>query len=188
MKKLIRNFALIMFLGLLLLTVGCGGTTDYYNLSPWSPPADPAFTSFVNSMNHPSKIASWMYSNCTYQIHTAVFSPYEFWTKRWGDCSEYAVLSSYVGHKNGYATYQTYILYTTDKAHRICIYDMGANYYYTSTGHYYYGGTTFKACIDDWARRKGITVASYVVYNWAGSKIESVNLSEIISRGIYDGE
>ena len=188
MKKLLKNFALVIVLGLLLLSAGSGGASDYYNLSNWNPPADQEFTNFVDSMNHPSKIASWMYSNCIYQKRTSVYSPYKFWTERIGDCSEYAVLSSYVGHENGYTTYQVYILYETPQAHRICIYDMGASYYYTSTGHYYYGGNSYLACVKDWERRRNIKVDSYVVYNWNGDRIESVNISEIKSRGIYDGE
>jgi len=194
MKKLLKYFALVLVLGLLLLSTGCGGTSDYYNLSGWSPPSDSAFTSFVSSMNSPSKIASWIRSNCTYRIsYEKVISPYEFWKTKIGDCSEGAALSSYVGHKNGYTTYQVYILYTDDKAHRICIYKSGSSYGYTSFhgsgASVFYGYySSFKKCVENWDSRTSHTVTSYAVYDWNGNRIETLNGMEIVDRGIYDGE
>jgi len=194
MKKSIKNFALVMVLGLLLLSAGCGGVSDYYNLSGWSPPSDPAFTSFVSSMNSPSKIASWIGSNCTYRVsYEKVISPYEFWKTKIGDCSEGAALSSYVGHKNGYTTYQVYILYTDDKAHRICIYKVGSSYGYTSfhgtrASAFYGYYSSFKKCVENWDSRTYRTVTSYAVYDWNGKRIETLNGMEIVDRGIYDGE
>ena len=195
MKKILIMISLILCLSLALLMAGCGGTSDYYNLSGWSPPSDSAFTSFVSSMNSPSKIASWIGSNCTYQIsYETVISPYEFWKTKIGDCSEGAALSSYVGHKNGYTTYQVYILYTDDKAHRICIYKSGSSYGYTSfhgtrtcifTGYLY---SSFKKCVENWDSRTSRTVTSYAVYDWNGSRIETLNGMEIVDRDIYDGE
>jgi len=195
MKKSLRNFALIMVLGFLLLSAGCGDTKDFYNLSPWRPPGDPAFTSFVNSMNSPSKITSWIGSNCSYRIsYEKVISPYEFWKTKIGDCSEASALVSYCLHQNGYTTYQTYILYTDDKAHRICIYKMSSGYGYTSfhgngqCKNYPYNYPDFYAVVKAWDRISTHTVTSYAVYNWSGSRIETLNGLEIINRGIYDGE
>ena len=194
MKKSIKNFALVIVLGLLLLTAGCGGVGDYYNLSPWGPPGDPAFTSFVNSMNTPSNITSWIKGNCSYQIsYESVKSPYEFWKTKVGDCSEAAALCSYCLHQNGYTTYQTYILYTDDKAHRICIYKSGSSYGYTSfhgsgASYYYQYYSSFKKCVENWDSRTYRTVTSYAVYDWNGNRIETLNGMEIVDRGIYDGE
>ena len=194
MKKSLKNFALVMVLGLLLLTAGCGGVGDYYNLSPWSPPSDPAFTSFVNSMSSPSKITSWIRSNCTYRVsYETVKSPYDFWKTKIGDCSEAAALCSYCLHQHGYTNYQTYILYTDDKAHRIYIYKVGSSYGYTSfhgqgSSYYYQYYSSFKKCVENWDSRSSHTVTSYAVYNWNGSRIETLNGMEIVDRGIYDGE
>lgn len=197
MKKLLKNFALVVALGLLLLSTGCGSTGDYYDLSDWSPPSDAAFSSFVNSMNTPEKIKSWIGSNCTHQVsYETVKSPYEFWDTKIGDCSEAAALCSYVGHENGYTTYQTYILYTDDKAHRICIYKSGDSYGYTSfhgtgsekstfSGYLF---RDFEECVVNWDGISDHTVTSYAVYDWDGNRIETVNGMEIVERGIYDGE
>lgn len=195
MNKLLKNFVLVVVLGLLLLSAGCGSTGDYYNLSPWSPPVDAAFTNFVNSMDSPSKLKSWIASNCSYQIsYESVKSPYEFWKTKIGDCSEAAALNSYCLHQHGYTTYQTYILYTDNKAHRICIYGGGGSYGFTSfhgqgqCGYYQYY-SSFKKCVEKWDElTTQHVVTSYAVYNWNGSRIETVNGMEIVNRGIYDGE
>ena len=194
MNKLLKNFVLVVVLGLLLLSAGCGGKGDYYNLSSWSPPVDAAFTSFVRSMDSPSKLKSWIGSNCTYLIsYKTIKSPYEFWKTKIGDCSEAGALNSYCLHQHGYTTYQVYILYTENKAHRICIYKVGSSYGYTSyhwpgtTGYYQYF-PSYKACVEDWDKRTTRTVEAYTVFNWAGTKIEIVGGTKIIERGIYDGE
>jgi hypothetical protein len=147
-------------------------------------------------MNSPSKIASWIASNCTYRIsYETVISPYQFWKTKIGDCSEAAALSSYVGHKNGYTTYQVYILYTDDKAHRICVYRSGSSYGYTSfhgNGASTFSGylfSSYRACVENWDKISTThIVTSYAVYDWNGSRIETVNGMEIVNRGIYDGE
>ena len=179
MKKLLRNFALIIVLGILLLSAGCSSTRGYYDLISWSPPSDSAFTSFVSSMSSPSKITYWIRGNCAFVINTSTCkSPYEFWKTKSGDCSEAAALSSYVLHQHGYTTYQTHISYTDGKAHRICIYKVGSSYGYTS----FYGSgrcypyqyfSSFKKCVEDWDRISTHTVSGYTVWDWNYRVVET---------------
>ena len=174
MKKSIKIFALVVILGLLLLMAGCSSTQGYYDLSSWSPPSDAAFTSFVNSMDSPAKITSWIRGNCTFVINnTTCKSPYEFWKTKSGDCSEAAALVSYCLHQHGYTTYQTHISYTAaGKAHRICIYKMGGGYGYTSFHgqgicyYYPYSFPTYRACVEDWNIRSTYTISGYTVWDW----------------------
>ena len=181
MKKLLRNFALVVILGLLLLMAGCSSTGGYYDLSSWSPPSDSAFTSFVNSMDSPAKITSWISGNCTFVVnYNTVKSPYEFWKTKSGDCSEGAALCSYCLHQHGYTTYQTHILYTDGLAHRICIYKSGSGYCYTSyhqTGCSYYPSSytlpNFRACVNDWDSRSTHTVSGYTVWDWNYIAVET---------------
>lgn len=183
MKKLLMNFALVLILGLLLLMAGCSSTRGYYDLSSWNPPSDTAFTSFVNSMDSPAKITSWIRSNCTFVYNpNTCKSPYEFWKTKSGDCSESAALCSYCLHRHGYTTYQTHISYTNDKAHRICIYKSGSGYRYTSFsnnpyGCYYYPPSynlpNFRACINDWDIRSPYTVSGYTVWDWNYRVVET---------------
>lgn len=180
MKKLIIIGILILALVCVGLLSGCGSSyirNNFYSLDWYSPEGNGAFTNFVNSMDTPQKIAGWMADNCDYTIHPSVFSPYEFWTRRWGDCSEYAVLSSWCGHENGWTTYLVYIGYTDGKAHRICIYDMGATYSYTTTGHYHSGFSSFAECVDDWDDRTDKTVDFYTVHAWNGDVVKKYNVT-----------
>lgn len=190
MKKLIIIGFLILALVCVGLLSGCGGNyirDNFFSLDWWSPPGDGEFTSFVDSMDTPQKIADWMADNCDYTVHSQVSSPYEFWTRRWGDCSEYAVLSSWCGHENGYTTYLVYIKYTIEKAHRICIYDMGSTYSYTSTGHYYSGFSSFAKCVEDWDRHTSKMVDFYTVHAWNGDVVKSYNVTSS-SKFITDPE
>jgi hypothetical protein len=175
MKKIILIVALV-----LALTMSAFAN-DYYNLSNWTPPHDTAFYGFVNSMASPVNLASWIASNCIYQINYAgVLSPYEFWKNKIGDCSEAAALSSYVGHQGGRVTYQVYILYTDGKAHRICIHRIDTYYGYLSfygagacAFYGFYNNFSFKKCVEDWDSKTPHTVKSYKVYDWYGNVIET---------------
>jgi hypothetical protein len=191
MKKLLINFVLVMILGLLLLSAGCGGAEDYYNLSGWTPPVDAAFTSFVNSNTTPSSVATWIYYNYTYQYSTSVKSPYNFWKTKIGDCSECAALVSYVSHQHGYQTWQIYITYVENKAHRLCVYKVGSLYYYTSKEYCYQapGWSSFAAVVAHHDTKTTYTVQDFVVFDWYGNVVVEPKNPELIkSRGLYDGE
>jgi hypothetical protein len=195
MKKLLKNFVLVVVLGLLLLSAGCGGTSDYYDLSSYSPEGNGAFTSFVNSHTTPSSVASWINSNCTWQYSTSVKSPYNFWKTKVGDCSEAGALSSWCGHASGYPTFQIYITYTVDKAHRLCVWNVPhtSTYKYTSftnSGCYWYGDfNSFAECVANWDTHTTYTVDDYVVNNWENNVVvEPEDQDRIIDRGLFDGE
>lgn len=183
MKKTIIIFALVISLGTLLLMAGCVSTQGYYDLSSWSPPSDAAFTSFVNNMDSPAKITSWINGNCTFVYNNGTCkSPYEFWKTKSGDCSEAAALCSYCLHENGYNTYQTHITYTTGNAHRICIYKVGSGYQYTTysnnpSGCYYHPSSytlpSYRACVNDWDNRSPYTVSGYTVWDWNYNAVET---------------
>jgi len=191
MKKILKNFALIMVLGLLLISAGCGGAKDYYDLSGYTPEGNGAFTSFVNSMNTPSNVATWIYYNLTYQTSASVKSPYNFWKSRVGDCSECAALVSYISHQLGYPTYQIYLTYTIDKAHRLCAIWMGSEFHYSSTRNYYQnlGLQSFAEIIEHYDKTTTRTVEDYTVFDWNGNIVqEPADPDRMKSRGIYDGE
>lgn len=180
MKKLLTIMILVVCLDLALLVANCAGN-DWYDLSDWTPPHDTAFYAFVNQMASPVSLASWIANNCTYHIdYQNVKDPYEFWKQKIGDCSEGAVLSSYIAHKGGRDTYQVYILYTDGYAHRINVRKIGTYYGYLSfhgqgacAFYGYYSNYSFKKCVENWDSRTYHTVKSYKVYDWYGNVIET---------------
>jgi len=191
MKKLLRNFALVLILGLLLLSAGCGGKTDYYDLSSYIPEGNGAFTSFVNSKTTPSSVAVWLYYNYTWQYSTSVKSPYNFWKTKVGDCSECAALVSYVSHQHGYQTWQIYVTYVENKAHRLCVYKVGSLYYYTSKENCYQtpGWSSFAAVVAHHDTKTTYTVQDFVVTDWYGNVVVPPKNPDLMkSRGLYDGE
>jgi len=171
MKKL---FVLGIALFFCLFFVGCSWVTaptiipDNGGMDEY----DPQFISLLNELDTPpSKLMSYLKDSTQYGIHIGIYTPYDFFLKKEGDCADYGVFSCYVLHYHNYVAYSVRIdFFNVFSDHVITIfahgYISGRNIYPTG---YFNTLDTIEDCVYNftkWPEGEGYTVKSYEVYPW----------------------
>ena len=184
MKKL---FVLGIALFLCLFFVGCSWVTaptiipDNGGMDEYGP----QFISLLNELDTPSKLMSYLKDNTQYGTHIGIYTPYEFYLKKEGDCADYAVFSCYVLHYHNYVVYSVKIDFSNEFLnHVITVFEhkntdqyLGytlAKYGYISGRNIYPIGyfdtlDTIEDCVYNftkWPEGEGYIVKSYEVYPW----------------------
>jgi len=113
MRKFLLSFV-IFFLSFICL-VGCEGITiPYFSQVPEDggmDQYDSQFISLKNELNDPLKLENWLQQNTQWVYHLWLYTPYEFYLKKKGDCADYAVFNCYILNYHGYDTYSVQITY-----------------------------------------------------------------------------
>jgi len=183
MKKLfvsgILFFFCIFFVGCSLVTTSIfipdnGGMDEY----------DSQFISLLNKLGNPLKLFNFL-STCHYKEHDGVYTPYEFYIGKEGDCVDFGIFSCYVLHYHDYNVYSVSIFFLNESAgHLLTVFE----YKYTDAD-WYWGSTldkygvidvsslftsvstsldSIKACVDCYVAFLGdtYTLTSYEVNPW----------------------
>jgi len=184
MKKL---FVLGMTLFFCLFFVGCSWVTtptiipDNGGMDEY----DPQFISLLNELDTPSKLISYLKDTTQYGIHIGIYTPYEFFLKKEGDCADYSVFSCYVLHYHNYVAYSVRIdFFNVFSDHVITVFEHKntdqysqytlAKYGYISGRNIYPTGyfntlDTIEDCVYNftkWPEGEGYIVKSYDVNPW----------------------
>ena len=100
MKKI---FVLGIALFFCLFFVGCSWVTappiipDNGGMDEY----DSQFISLLDKLNTPLKLLNFL-STCHYKKHDSLYTPYEFYIKKEGDCVDFSIFSYYVLHYHNY--------------------------------------------------------------------------------------
>ena len=126
MKKLFISGMILFFC---LFFVGCNGgiipeiVPDDGGMSSY----DPKFISLLNELSNPLKLLDYLNENTQYTKHYGMYTPYEFYLKKEGDCLDYAVFSCYVLNYHDYVVYNVYIKFLYEpgetEAHAITVFE-----------------------------------------------------------------
>jgi len=110
MKKLFISGMILFFY---VFFVSCGGVT-----TPTTVPDDGGmgsydsqFISLLNKLYNPWKLMDYLIDNTQYTEHYGIYTPYEFYLKKEGDCADYSVFSCYVLHYHDYVVYSVCIYF-----------------------------------------------------------------------------
>jgi len=171
--------------------VGCNGVT-----TPTTVPDDGGmgsydsqFISLLNKLYNPWKLMDYLIDNIQYTKHTGIYTPYEFYLKKEGDCADYSVFSCYVLHYHDYVVYSVciYFLYEPGEpaGHAITVFEHKATDQYFGFPYlakYGYlsnhslvlelippeGLDSIKDCVDDYMERwgEGYNLDYYTVNPW----------------------
>jgi hypothetical protein len=184
MKKL---FILGIALFFCLFFVGCSWVTtppiipDNGGMDEY----DSQFISLLNELNTPLELLNFL-STCHYnKEHNGVYTPYEFYIMKEGDCTDFGIFSCYVLNYHDYMVYSVPIYFLNESAgHLITVFeykDTDVNWYWGSTlGKYgfievwdFFSSATpaldsIEACVDCYMGFWGdtYTLASYEVHPW----------------------
>ena len=109
MKKLfvlgIVLFFCLFFVGCSLMTaplfIPDNGGMDEYNSQ---------FISLIDKLTTPHKLLFFL-STCHYKEHDGAYTPYEFFTKKEGDCVDFSIFSCYVLHYHDYNVYSVPVFF-----------------------------------------------------------------------------
>lgn len=189
MKKLFISGMILFFC---VFFVSCsGGTTppltfpDDGGMGSY----DPQFISLLNELYSPNKLAVYLIQNTQYKEHDGIYTPYEFYLRKEGDCADYSVFSCYVLHYHDRIAYSVIMLFSdVEYGHAITVFEskkdiddslgwapnMGKYSYFTTYRYIIPAGTnpggfdTIKDCVDHYMEHWGSkhTLASYEVNPW----------------------
>lgn len=146
---------------------------------------DPQFISLLNELNTLSKLMSYLKDSTQYGIHIGIYTPYEFFLKKEGDCADYSVFSCYVLHYHNYVVNSVKIDFFNEFSdHVITVFAHKntdqypgytlAKYGYISGRNIYPTGyfntlDTIEDCVYNftkWPEGEGYIVKSYEVHPW----------------------
>lgn len=183
MKKL---FVLGAVLFLCLFFVGCNWVTvppvipDNGGMDEY----DSQFISLLNELTTPLKLLNFL-SICHYKEHDGIYTPYEFYIKKEGDCADFGIFSCYVLHYHDYNVYSVPIFFLNESGgHLLTIFE-----YKDTDVDWYWGFTmdkygvidvsslfssvspalnSIEACVNSYIEFLGdpYTLASYEVNPW----------------------
>jgi hypothetical protein len=98
---------------------------------------DPQFISLLNELDTPSKLMRYLKDSTQYGIHIGIYTPYEFFLKKEGDCVDFAIFGCYVLHYHDYNVYSVPIFFLNESSgHLLNVFeykDMDADWYWGST-------------------------------------------------------
>jgi hypothetical protein len=184
MKKLFV-LGMVLFFGLFF--VGCSWVTtpliipDNGGMDVY----DSQFISLLNELNTPLELLNFL-STCHYnKEHNGVYTPYEFYIKKEGDCADFGIFSCYVLNYHDYIVYSVPIFFLNESAgHLLTIFeykDTDADWYWDSTMDKYgvidvsslfssvsLALDSIEACVNSYIDFLGdpYTLASYEVNPW----------------------
>jgi len=122
MKKL---FVLGTVLFFCVFYAGCGGVTtptiipDNGGMDEY----DSQFISLLNELNTSLKLLNYL-GTCHYKEHDGVYTPYEFYIGKEGDCVDYSLFSCYVLHYYDYVVYSVPIFFINESSgHLITVFE-----------------------------------------------------------------
>ena len=183
MKKL---FVLGIALFFCLFFVGCSWVTAPTIISDngGMDEYDSQFISLLDKLNTPLELITFL-STCHYEKHDSIYTPYEFYIKKEGDCVDFGIFNCYVLHYHDYNVYSVPIFFLNESSgHLLTVFeykDMDADWYWGSKLDKY--GVidvsclffsvspaldSIEACVDAYIDFLGdsYTLASYEVRPW----------------------
>lgn len=182
MKKLLKYFILIMILGSLLLSSGCGWVGyGYFDLTGYN---STVVNNAMASYNTPAKIVSYMANNFTkVDNHAAAWSPEQFYTNKWGDCNDFSTFAIYVAHHvHGYEVYQIHIEYTMSAgkkvAHALGVFVENGKLNYSDNERYDpMQASSYQAIVNDCMIHKNGTLRSWYAMDYDLNKVSEYNMT-----------
>ena len=74
---------------------------------------DSQFISLLDKLKTPSELLYFL-STCHYKKHDSIYTPYEFYIKKEGDCVDFGIFNCYVLHYHDYNVYSVPIFFLND--------------------------------------------------------------------------
>lgn len=183
MKKILKNFALVVILGLSLLAAGCSWVGyGYFDLTGWSS-SNSAFNNCIAGLDTPEEICDYMEDNFDHTSHPEAYSPYEQWLNEDGDCNDYSTFAIYAAHTHGYEVYQIHVEYTTSAgkkvAHALGVFVEKGKLNYSDNDRYGPAQkNSFQEIVADYIEYKQtLTLRSWYAMNYDLEKVNEYNMT-----------
>ena len=93
------------------------------------------FISLLDKLNTPLELITFL-STCHYEKHDSIYTPYEFYIKKEGDCVDFGIFNCYVLHYHDYNVYSVPIFFLNESSgHLLTVFeykDTDADWYWGS--------------------------------------------------------